>query len=1048
MDDAELRKLLLSLTPGRRGDVVQEAGATAFLPENREPITVVNTLVQWSNETPNHRRALLAALRPERDAVLDNWITYERERLSKLPIIGFGPNTCQEIDLEDGFVPLQLDPRFDLHVQRSPRGSRRAAPNAADDADVGDRHSLISAAWRSDAAEEVDEDGHIEARPSPATGSTRTNADMDLDAAASTDPSVGLHAVGPPSAPGRPLAGPPAPHTAPPPGSAGAASELSAPPRAPRARYGDDLHLAGAITDTMASGGKMLGLVLLGRPGCGKTTLLKHAWCVADARGSDALGFPAGLRPVLLRAARLLPLCRADVPDRELLPLALRAELDAHSYARTTERLLEERLLWLLDGLDEVGDPDRRRDLAERLARAMSHRPHDRYLLTCRSSGWRDVQGLLPKLRAWVVAPLARAQIKPFVGKWYAAVETAHEARASTRDATLAHAAARAKDLHERVITQEWLASRQRLDLIHNPLLLSILCLVHRENPVLPNSRAPLYERGLQAMLSTSRLYGPYQRERPEHARYPGLPYADGVELLGAIAWAAQNQEASADVKELTTHEAIAWLKPAWELLNWSGGGEKPPPEEILRRAAYDCGVLQPAGPDAWQFAHLTFQEFLAAKHAAKQEGGGTLLADRAHLASWHEPIRLAMRSERMPTEFFDALLQLPTTPWEDGPDADRDAFVALLREALLEAVSMPVKPLVAAVERATRAVRPSPWAWLCAQMRDRFNWANAGPPHSQRVALILALFDGRDMPTTLEAALKDAVRAGVPVSEGWQVRLGLGPALPRGDVGALWVLALPGANDDPKAPPWSPRHLHLLPVPGGTFWMGATKDPAGPNFDPEAGDHEGPPREVTVSDFWLGAHPVTIAQYRTFVAATGHREATSERREGFNGDGQPVTGVDWADARAFCAWVSSQLPKGLVCDLPTEAAWERAARGDDGKRYPWGRDPPSPERAVFGGKPLQAVGGRAQGAGPYGHHDLAGQVWEWCLDAYGPSDVLSTDDIDLWYDAEGAAPRIVRGGSWRILAGGLRAAFRSDWRPVYRRDFLGFRVCVRREPG
>jgi formylglycine-generating enzyme required for sulfatase activity len=202
------------------------------------------------------------------------------------------------------------------------------------------------------------------------------------------------------------------------------------------------------------------------------------------------------------------------------------------------------------------------------------------------------------------------------------------------------------------------------------------------------------------------------------------------------------------------------------------------------------------------------------------------------------------------------------------------------------------------------------------------------------------------------------------------------------------------------------------------------------------------------VSDFWLGAHPVTNAQYRTFVAATGHREATSERREGFYDDGQPATGVEWADARAFCAWVSSQLPKGLVCDLPTEAAWERAARGDDGKRYPWGRDPPSPERAVFGGKPLQAVGGRAQGAGPYGHHDLAGQVWEWCLDAYGPSDVLSTDDIDLWYDAEGAAPRIVRGGSWRILAGGLRAAFRSDWRPVYRRDFLGFRVCVRREPG
>jgi formylglycine-generating enzyme required for sulfatase activity len=303
-------------------------------------------------------------------------------------------------------------------------------------------------------------------------------------------------------------------------------------------------------------------------------------------------------------------------------------------------------------------------------------------------------------------------------------------------------------------------------------------------------------------------------------------------------------------------------------------------------------------------------------------------------------------------------------------------------------------------------------------------------------------------MPTPLEAALKDAVRAGLPVSEGWRERLGFGPALPRGDVGALWVLALPDATDDPSAPPWSPRHLHMLPVPGGTFWMGATKNPAGPNFDLAADDDEGPPRKVTVSDFWLGVHPVTNAQYRTFVAATGHRESGSERQEGFYDDGQPVTGVDWEDARAFCKWVSGQLPKGLVCDLPTEAGWERAARGDDGLRYPWGAVPPSIDRAVFSSTSPKAVAGRAAGAGPFGHHDLAGQVWEWCRDAYGPYKALSPDNMDPWNDAEGADPRVARGGSWFSSAWWLRTAFRDYWRPGDRNDLLGFRVCVRRERG
>jgi formylglycine-generating enzyme required for sulfatase activity len=166
-----------------------------------------------------------------------------------------------------------------------------------------------------------------------------------------------------------------------------------------------------------------------------------------------------------------------------------------------------------------------------------------------------------------------------------------------------------------------------------------------------------------------------------------------------------------------------------------------------------------------------------------------------------------------------------------------------------------------------------------------------------------------------------------------------------------------------------------MLLVPGGTFSMGA--DSGG---EPD----ERPAHEVEVAPFWLDETEVTDEAYAECVAAKAcptpgdlvvgaHRLAQRD----FRGPKRPVSEVSWSDAVAYCAFRGERLP--------TEAEWERAARGDDGRKFPWGNEAPTPERAVFDTSHTADVGTHPAGKGPFGHLDLTGNVWEWVQDEYDP---------------------------------------------------------------
>jgi len=239
------------------------------------------------------------------------------------------------------------------------------------------------------------------------------------------------------------------------------------------------------------------------------------------------------------------------------------------------------------------------------------------------------------------------------------------------------------------------------------------------------------------------------------------------------------------------------------------------------------------------------------------------------------------------------------------------------------------------------------------------------------------------------------------------------------------------------------------IEIPAGEFLMGAQKsDPEAPNYDPEAYADEAPVHPVRLSAYWMGRYPVMVQEYLRFVKDGGYAEASYWNAGGFGkwkwpagwweqvaNPTRPVVGVSWYEATAYAAWAG--------CRLPTEAEWEMAARGINGRKYPWGDEPPNERLANFapGWKPN--IGHPT----PVGRiSDLAGNVWEWCSDVYDGEYYGKSPKEDPKGPARNAkgGACVLRGGSWFSPSEYLRSACRYVSRPVNRLDDFGFRVvCV-----
>jgi formylglycine-generating enzyme len=250
-----------------------------------------------------------------------------------------------------------------------------------------------------------------------------------------------------------------------------------------------------------------------------------------------------------------------------------------------------------------------------------------------------------------------------------------------------------------------------------------------------------------------------------------------------------------------------------------------------------------------------------------------------------------------------------------------------------------------------------------------------------------------------------------------------------------------------------------LARIPAGDFLMGTSN----------AQDDERPVHRVYMSEFFIGRFPVTNDEYARFIQETGHRAPSirelpliaSGARDGLFTelaaayewkDGHPPAGhgshpvvlVPHDDALAYCRWLSDAL--GRLARLPTEAEWEKAARGGtDGQKYPWGDDI-DPSRGNYLADPAvkNERGTRPTGTYPpnaYGLYDMAGNVWEWVSDWYA-SDYYSISDSRNPRGPESGSMRIVRGGSWvNEDVGMLRCAYRHQVPPDTYAHSVGFRI-------
>lgn len=245
---------------------------------------------------------------------------------------------------------------------------------------------------------------------------------------------------------------------------------------------------------------------------------------------------------------------------------------------------------------------------------------------------------------------------------------------------------------------------------------------------------------------------------------------------------------------------------------------------------------------------------------------------------------------------------------------------------------------------------------------------------------------------------------------------------------------------------------LGFVEIPSGPFLMGS--DPA---LDSLAYDNEhwletGGQATVEIPSFYIGRYEVTVAQFRAFVEATGHR-ADPAALTGVAD--HPVSAVSWPDALSYARWLEGELigspdtPAGLASlleegwrvTLPTEAEWEKAARGTDGRIYPWGNEPRR-DRANFGSGGPRPVGSVPCPECPHGLADMAGNVWEWTRTPFrtapydGRGSPTNLADDALW---------VIRGGSFGDSEQNVRTAVRGGGDPGARRPFIGFRVGISR---
>src|SRR5215210_4882699 len=719
--------------------------------------------------------------------------------------------------------------------------------------------------------------------------------------------------------------------------------------------------------------GKYDGLILLGDPGAGKTTFLKFlALTLATGQG-EAVGLGDRLPVLVPLAPYAEALALGDLPLLDFFARYFRERNVDLPLEEIVKPALERgKVLLLLDGLDEVRNPEHRHLLVERVKDFYSFYKEagNKFVLTSRIVGYREVRPEAPGLAEATLVDLEDEEIEGFIEKWTAALERA--ASGATAVAEL-DAAREREELLAAVHGNPGVRA-----LATNPLLLTILAVMKRQGVSLPERRAALYQACVETLLRHWNL------ARSLSGR--SVAVLDEVEILKVLAPLALWMHETAPGIGLVREED---LRRKLEALCLERG--EPDAAGAARRFLDDIhqgtALLLDRGGGQYGFIHLTFQEYLAGMALAKlaeQEVGPLVDALAAHVddAAWREVLLLAVG--------YLGIVQ------------KRDGAAGAVLEGLIRRSPEPAGEAVILAGRAVADMRAGGVTPACRQ---------------KVVAELLS---------TLRSDRVEARRR----AEAGLVLADLGDPRPE-------VMTLDG--------------MEFCRVPAGPFRIGSEAD------DELADDNEKPAHDLDLPyEFRMGRYPVTVAQFQEYVKESGNQPFDLDSlREPAN---RPVVWVTWGEALAFCRWLtirwrgSGRIEPGWMVTLPSEAEWEKAARGQDGRTYPWGGDF-APDRANVGETEIGApstLGCFPLGVSPYGCEEMSGNVWEWTRSLWGTDwkkpefqypYVAGDGREDL--EASEEVPRVLRGGSYNYFSRLVRCAVRDWYDPALRDWYIGFRVVL-----
>ena len=775
-----------------------------------------------------------------------------------------------------------------------------------------------------------------------------------------------------------------------------------------------------ALNQVLGSGNR---LVIIGGPGSGKTTVLMHmAWALASSL--------LGGQPDPARS-RLGPLMKPSKPDKRgqpdkpeeckpnelplpiFVPLASFARYhrnlagSAPAHERTLAHFISHHLiskqadfdlpidffvkllkdgrdvLLLLDGLDEVANENERAEVRQSVEDLVRGRKDLRIVVTCRTIAYRSGRTALgAHFREIAVQPLDFKQhISPMVRQAYACIYP-HDAalRAERADDLLGGIQRLEEERRARL-------GEQAEALVDSPLLVRLLLIVHFNNRKLPDERAKLFDKAINALFQVD--YGREESDIRELST-DWKPYRDMAQHI-AFHMHQQGRDQGREIEEPALKAALRQEEVF-----------KPRIDDFLGHARLRGSVLEERD-GAYRFIHLALQEFMVARYLREViDGEGhevifAFLDGRFDDPWWREPILLLVG--------YMAINYMAINAARSARD-----FIG----ALARAGNQPNAQFAAAELAATAALE----------------WRDSGEPvRADCARRIVALLSDSEASAIAKPILR--ARAGDTLA-----RLGD----PRFDA-EHWFLPAESL-------------CGFVEIPAGPFMMGSDKQ-----RDEQAYGNELPQHEANLPAYYVARWPVTVAQFAAFLGASGHEPADPGCLKGIAN--HPVVHVAWHDAMAYCRWLNEQLRelahKRLVTEkpsseserrfwrgladgslgvgLPSEPEWEKAARGADGRIYPWG-DPADPQKANYADTGLggtSAVGCFPGGASPYGCEEMSGNVWEGTRSLFG----------DYPYPQEGPerqarenlnAPdnvrRVLRGGAFRDEAGVARCTAASAASP------------------